>query len=71
MVTVAHMREAKLCARGARQFAARHNLDFNRFIATGLPASEFEATGDAIALLVAKLARDEAADGERQLGGAA
>lgn len=69
LVTVAHMREAKLCARGGRRVAERYQLDFQEFITKGLAASKLEATGDAMLIALAKMARDEVADGEHAIGG--
>lgn len=59
-VTVAHLREAQMCIRGAKQWARYMGLDFDAFVRHGIPASQLEATGDAFALQVAKIARDEA-----------
>lgn len=64
LVTVDHMRKAKLCSRGGRQWATRHGLDYMRFISRGYPASVLEATGDAFGKLVADIARKEAAGEE-------
>lgn len=54
---------ARYCAPGLRAFFSRHGLDLRAFVRQGLPASVIEATGDAMALRAAKLARDEAAKG--------
>jgi len=51
------------CAPGVRSFFARHRLDLRTFVREGLPASVIEATGDAMALRAAELARAEAAGG--------
>lgn len=61
MVTVAHIRAANFCSRGARQWFARHGLDYNEFLARGLPIEQIEATGDAMGALVAQRARQAAA----------
>ena len=47
-VTMEHVRAARMCSRGARAFFERHGLDWQRFLAEGLPAEQIEATGDAI-----------------------
>lgn len=60
---MAHVRAARLCARGARALARRYGLDWSAFLRHGIPASELEATGDALAQRVAALARKEAARG--------
>lgn len=59
-VTMAHLRRVHFCARGARAFCARYGLDWARFVREGLPVSELEATGDALATRVCALAREEA-----------
>lgn len=46
------------CVRGSREWAQTHNLDFEKFIAEGLMASEFIATGDALALELVRVARE-------------
>lgn len=63
LVTMRHVRAAGYCARGVRQMAERHHLDLRRFCREGLPASQLEATGDALCLRVAAKAREEAAHG--------
>lgn len=56
-VTMEHVRAARMCSRGARVFFERHGLDWQRFLAEGLPAEQIEATGDAMALKVVEVAR--------------
>jgi hypothetical protein len=63
LVTVRHLRAAEFCTGGAREWFRRHGLDWNAFLSPGLPAATLEATGDALALRVAGLAREEARDG--------
>lgn len=60
MVRVEHMRTAKMCSRGARQWFARYNLDFMKFITVGYPVEVIENT-DALGKLVADIARKDAA----------
>ena len=57
IVTVAHCRTLGYCARGMRAFFARHSLDWDEFRHNGSPASKIEATGDAMAIAAASLAR--------------
>jgi len=64
-VTMRHIRQAKLCASGARAFFARYGLDWSRFLREGIPASELEATGDALTARTVALAREEAANGRQ------
>ena len=56
IVTMRHVRQAKMCSRGARAFFIRHNLDWQTFIKQGLPASTIASTGDAMALKVVEVA---------------
>lgn len=59
-VTMAHIRQLRYCAHGARAWCARYGLDFRVLAREGLPASEVAATGDAFGLAAAELARKEA-----------
>lgn len=59
-MTVRHIRAAQFCSRGARQWFARHGLDFNEFITKGYPVEVIENTGDALGKQVAALARLDA-----------
>lgn len=52
------------CVQGGRAWFARHGLNFGQFVRNGLPASTFEATGDALALALVAHARKEAARGQ-------
>lgn len=45
------------CARGARAWFQRHNLDWFVFLREGIPAETLEATGDGMALALAAWAR--------------
>lgn len=57
LVKMEHVRAAKMCSRGARSFFQRHGLDWQTFLKEGLDAEIIEATGDAMALKVAEVAR--------------
>lgn len=59
MVHMIHIRKAKMCSRGARKFVERNNLDWAAFLREGLPVEVIEATGDAMALQVAEVARGQ------------
>lgn len=49
-ITADDIRKAGHCiVPGARDWFARHGLDFRKFIKEGIPASEFLAAGDALA----------------------
>ncbi|HRP76270.1 MAG TPA: hypothetical protein PLN31_19490 [Azoarcus taiwanensis] len=57
VVKMTHVRNARMCSRGARAFFLRHGLDWDRFLREGLPAEQIEATRDAMALKVVEVAR--------------
>jgi hypothetical protein len=57
LVTMKDVRLAKMCSRGARDFCAKYNLDYSEFLKQGLPASQLEATGNAMVLKVVEIAR--------------
>lgn len=63
IVTMAHVRAAGLCARGARMLAARYGADWPRFLRDGAAVEVVESVGDALAMRVAQIARMEAARG--------
>jgi hypothetical protein len=53
------------CVPGARLWCAANKIDFDKFLTEGLMASEFEATGDAIALELVQVAREVEARGKK------
>lgn len=57
-VTMRHIREAGMCSKGTRAFFEAHNLDWNEFLREGIDAAKLEATGDAMAIKVAKVAKN-------------
>lgn len=57
LIKMEHVRQARMCSKGARAFFQRHGLDWERFRREGLPAEVIEATGDAMALRVVEVAR--------------
>lgn len=63
IVTMKHIRAAKLCASGARNWFDVNGFSWNDFLINGKSADELEATGDALALRVTAAARKEAEDG--------
>lgn len=67
IVTMRDIRAIKGCARGARYFCRQHGIDWNDFLANGIPAERLEATGDAQALRLTTYARQraEAENGRR------
>lgn len=52
IVRAEDIRAARLCFQGARPWFRRHGLDWQSFLAEGLPAEVLAATGDALALRV-------------------
>ncbi|MFT0531597.1 hypothetical protein ACMHYJ_02010 [Castellaniella hirudinis] len=63
MVTMRHVRQARMCRRGVKTWMELRGLDWMDFVRRGIPASALEATGDAIAIRVAALARAEVENG--------
>lgn len=48
IITMRHVRQAKICSRGARQLAERQGLDWSRFLKVGVPSEELEQIDDAM-----------------------
>jgi hypothetical protein len=59
MVTMRHVRAARLCSRGARAWCEAHGFSWSGFLDDGLPADVLEATGDPFALQAVAAARAE------------
>lgn len=57
IVTLADLRALTWCTRGARAFAERHGLDWERFVREGLPAQALIDTDDALARALVERAR--------------
>lgn len=57
IVTMQDIRAAGMCRRGTKAFFDRHGLDWDEFRRGGVPAEVLEATGDAMAIRVAEVAR--------------
>ncbi|WP_425962708.1 hypothetical protein [Rhizobium nepotum] len=62
-VFMRHIRAAKLCASGTREWFVSHGFDWADFIANGIPVERMEATGDPLAMRVTAEARKEGARG--------
>lgn len=58
IVTMKDIRACRMCSGGTRDFFARHGMDWNKFLAEGLPEEQFIATGDAMAMQVVEKARE-------------
>ncbi len=57
-VKMRHVREAGMCGRGVRAFLAAHDLSWREFTDTGLDSDALEATGDAMAIEVCRVAKN-------------
>lgn len=66
IVRAEDIRAARLCFQGARPWFRRHGLDWQAFLAEGLPAEVLAATGDALALRVIAEAEKRAARTEAE-----
>lgn len=53
-----HIREAKMCAKGTRQFFVDRGWDFKDFLKNGIDAEKLIETGDAMALQVVEVAKN-------------
>lgn len=59
IVRISHVRKARLCNRGAREWALRRGWDWQEFLENGIDAELLIATGDPYALRAVQVARDE------------
>lgn len=60
IVRMEHIRAARMCAKGTRQFFRKHDMDWSLFLQEGLPEEDFLRTGDAMARRVVEIARGQA-----------
>lgn len=65
-VHIRHIRAGGFCARGARDWAARHNINYTNFLQNGIECEILESTGDHFALTVCRLAREEEAAKQKE-----
>lgn len=63
IVTISDIRGARFCSSGMRVWFDHHGFDLSRFLREGIPAAQFEATGDALALELVRVARLRAGHG--------
>lgn len=56
IITMRHVRQAKMCAAGARAFCLRHGIDWNSFLKQGVESEIVLKTGDAMAIEVVEKA---------------
>jgi hypothetical protein len=57
-VTIEDVRRAGYCGSGTRVWFKQHSFDLMKFLREGIPAEQFEATGDQFALNLVRLARE-------------
>jgi hypothetical protein len=59
IVRMGDLRSLRYCARGVREFFARHELDYNDFLQNGIPAEKLLAASgnDAMAVAAVEVAR--------------
>lgn len=57
-IYMCHIREAKMCAKGTRQFFVNKGWDFQEFLKNGIDAEKLIKTGDAMALQVVEVAKN-------------
>lgn len=60
-----HIRAAKICMSGSREFFVKHELNWNDFLEHGIAVSKLEEIGDPIALRAAHKAVEEERHGRR------
>lgn len=58
-----HIRQAGLCAKGAREFFNHYQFDFNDFLKNGIDIKLIENTQDSMALKVVEIAKQEQNNG--------
>lgn len=46
LITMTHVRRAKMCSRGVRTFFLHNDLDWNSFLKNGISSLELEATNN-------------------------
>ena len=57
-VFMSDVRRARMCSKGARDFFARHGLDWSAFLREGIDAEALWGTGDPMAQEVVQVARE-------------
>lgn len=60
-ITMTHIRQANLCSSGTRAWFEKQGFSWPDFLKNGISIEKFEATGDALALRVVKIAKEESA----------
>ena len=57
IITMRHLRKAKMCSHGGRAFAKKHGLDWSDFLKNGIDSEQFEKMDDAMVRKVLEIAR--------------
>ena len=57
-IRMIHVRQAKMCSSGAREFCLRHNLDWSDFLENGIDEKTLVETGDEMAMQVIRIAKN-------------
>lgn len=58
IVGMRDVRSLNWCRKGAKDFCDRHGIDWDTFRTTGVDQSEFEKTGDSMALQLVEKANE-------------
>lgn len=58
-ITMLDIRAANLCSGGTRAWFVQQGFSWEDFLLNGIDIEKFEATGDALALRVASIAREK------------
>lgn len=67
MLHIRHIRQGGYCARGAREWAKRHNINYTEFLQRGIDCDVIEKIGDHFAMTVCRLAREEEATQQQEV----
>ena len=57
-IRMEHIRAAKMCSSGTRDFFKRYNLDWQDFLKNGIDAEEFRKTKNELAMQVVRIAEN-------------
>lgn len=68
LLRIHHIHQGGYCSRGAREWAKRHNINYTQFVLNGIDVNIIEKVGDAFAIHVCQIARDEHAAQQKEQG---
>lgn len=66
LLRIHHIHQGGYCSRGARAWCLRHNVNYTEFILRGIAVERIEAFGDAFAMDVCRIARNEHAAKQKE-----